>query len=378
MLLLWKTAFCSLVLALIITSAQASTYRTAALGGESRLFTDETNIYLYPAASAEFSHVGVDLFGDWGGGVYPLSQNQFVGLFLNRPAAQLDRLNSYLSQNGSAAFRQLDATPWLDLFYAYKLTPRLHLGLAGRLAYDRLRLNELNVSAWQGDWRLGLRWGTQTGKIIDVTVGLTTHRFKDTSSEAPFTPISQTDGNGGLLDLRLRWPLSDQVKLVPSLKYESASYALAPDLQDLRSLELGLGLNAQPAADILVLFGLLTRYETTELTLPDQPTRNFSQWVAPALVGAGEVQVGSMVFRLGLHHQTVLSEEEEEQEELLKREDFRGDFKVNVGLGLEFGPLMIDGLLERDFLRDGPHIIGGSPNGGGIFSALSLTYRFYH
>ena len=109
MLLLWKTAFCSLVLALIITSAQASTYRTAALGGESRLFTDETNIYLYPAASAEFSHVGVDLFGDWGGGVYPLSQNQFVGLFLNRPAAQLDRLNSYLSQNGSAAFRQLDA-----------------------------------------------------------------------------------------------------------------------------------------------------------------------------------------------------------------------------------------------------------------------------
>jgi hypothetical protein len=37
---------------------------------------------------------------------------------------------------------------------------------------------------------------------------------------------------------------------------------------------------------------------------------------------------------------------------------------------------LLDGLLERDFLRDGPHFIGGSRHGGGILSHLSLTYRF--
>jgi hypothetical protein len=208
-------------------------------------------------------------------------------------------------------------------------------------------------------------------------LGFTTHRLEDSSLEAPFESISQTDGNGALLDLRLRWPLSSQVKLIPSLNYEYASFALAPDQQDLRILSLGMGLNARPAPGILVLVGLLARYEETELIQPDQPVQKSTDLVAPAIIGAGEIQVGSILFRLGLRHQTHLTEQEQiGQDGLLLQEDFQGDFKVDVGLGLEFGSLLIDGVLERDFLRDGPHIIGGSRNGGGVFSALSLTYRF--
>ena len=55
---------------------------------------------------------------------------------------------------------------------------------------------------------------------------------------------------------------------------------------------------------------------------------------------------------------------------------FTTNFSTHLGLGLEFGNLLLDGLLERDFLRDGPHILGGSRHGGGILSHLSLTYRF--
>ena len=61
---------------------------------------------------------------------------------------------------------------------------------------------------------------------------------------------------------------------------------------------------------------------------------------------------------------------------LSSQEDFHTAFKIDLGLGREFGFLLSDGLLERDFLRDGPHIIGGSRHGGGLFSAMSLTYRF--
>ena len=377
MFFLLKTAPCLFAIALLATSVQASTYRLAALGGESRLLADDTNIFLYPATSAEFAHAGVDLFDDWGGAIYPLGQTHFIGLFLNRPALQSDRLNAYLGQTGSPAFRQLKTSPWFDLFYGFKPSAQLHLGVAGRLAYDRLWLNTLKASAWQGDWRLGLRWGANSGKILDATLGFTTHRLEDSSLEAPFESISQTDGNGALLDLRLRWPLSSQVKLIPSLNYEFASFALAPDQQDLRTLALGIGLNARPAPGILVLVGLLARYEETELIQPDQPVQKSTDLVAPAIIGAGEIQVGSILFRLGLRHQTHLTEQEQiGQDGLLLQEDFQGDFKVDVGLGLEFGSLLIDGVLERDFLRDGPHIIGGSRNGGGVFSALSLTYRF--
>ena len=41
-------------------------------------------------------------------------------------------------------------------------------------------------------------------------------------------------------------------------------------------------------------------------------------------------------------------------------------------IGFEFGDLAIDGMLEKNFLRDGPHFIGGSSRGGGLLTTLSI------
>jgi hypothetical protein len=87
------------------------------------------------------------------------------------------------------------------------------------------------------------------------------------------------------------------------------------------------------------------------------------------------MQVGSLLFRVGVRHANVsVREEVGRGTTLAKNEEFESRFSSDFGLGFSFGPVLLDGLIERDFLRDGPHFLGGSRRGGGIFSELSLTY----
>ena len=84
-----------------------------------------------------------------------------------------------------------------------------------------------------------------------------------------------------------------------------------------------------------------------------------------------------MLFRAGVHHVNTSTRDELKTGHTTSRDkSFKGSFRADFGLGLKFGPLLLDGLIERNFLRDGPHIIGGSRHGGGVFSEFSLTYHF--
>ena len=94
-----RLVLCLSIFAYSISPVAASTNRLAALGGETRLLLDTSNIFLYPASATEIPHLGVDLFDDWGGVVYALGSRRALGLFLNRSTPQLERFNAYLSQN---------------------------------------------------------------------------------------------------------------------------------------------------------------------------------------------------------------------------------------------------------------------------------------
>jgi hypothetical protein len=349
----------------------ASTIRLAALGGETRFLRDTSNIYIYPAHAGELPHFGVDFFDDWGGVVYPLKKGHALGLFFNRPTAQLNHLNTYLSQNGSTAFNNLQARPWADVLYGLRLRKNLQIGLLGRFAYDTRERELMEASASSADLRLGIHLGN-----LDATVGLLRRRFRDVPSDA-VAPFEQTDGGGYLLDLRVRMRLAPQLDFYPSAGIESSSFALSPARRDYQALHLGLGLNFTAANHTLIVAGLLARYQRAKLHAPNTPELDEATLVLPATIIAGETQVGSILFRLGLRHESILTSQEQLQNgRVVSQRDFQTPLQTNLGIGLEFGPLLLDGLLERDFLRDGPHLIGGSRHGGGIFSKLSLTYHF--
>ena len=373
---LLQTGLALTILALAVSPLTASPNRVVALGGETRFLLDPSNIFLYPGATLEFPHLGVELFDDWGGVVYPLGGRQAVGVFLDRPTPQLERLNAYLAGTGSPRFRELEARPVMDLAYGRRLRETLQLGLLGRVDRDLREGDFGQATATSWDVRVGARFGGGAGAVWDVAVGLLRQRLEDDDPADADPPAENTDGTGFLVEARGRLPLGETLTVLPSAGFESTPYGLEPAVREAQAGHVGLGINLRPERSVLVVAGLLASFERAEDKRPGQPDLSQSIWILPAVVLGGEVQVGSMLFRLGLRHENRLVSEDELVDGLAAtRRDLTSDFRGNLGLGLELGSLRLDGLIEPDFLRDGPHIIGGSRNGGGLFANVSLTYQ---
>lgn len=346
--------------------------RLASLGGETRLLLDTTNLFTYPALAREFPHVAVELFDDWAGVVYPLSPAHTVGVFFNRPTEQLDRLTDYVSQTGSARFRQLQPRPWVDLVYAVGLSDGLTLGVGGRFDYD-VADTDSESSSSTTSLRFGVRLGETAAKGLDVAVGFHFQRLKDTSAAG--RTAEETDGEGFDLDVRGRVPLGGGSMLLPFARYESSSFALAPARRDFQSVLVGLGVDVEPAPGVLAIAGIFASYDRLEEVESAGLARSEETEIsAPVVVVASETQVGSMFFRLGMRHESTLTKRQLGGTTTAR--EFDSSLQIDLGVGLEFGPVLLDGHLEKDFLRDGPHLIGGSRHGGGIFSRISLLYRF--
>jgi hypothetical protein len=167
------------------------------------------------------------------------------------------------------------------------------------------------------------------------------------------------------------------VTWLPYFGISRDAYALYPDERTQTSLRLGSGLQLQPARGVLVIAAVDGLYERAEQSQNTQSSTRQSKLQLPTWILGGEAQVGSMLFRVGVRQENRLFEQELLQSnQQVKIQSFTTTFTTTLGLGIEFSNLLLDGLLEHDFLRDGPHLIGGSRHGGGILSHLSLTYRF--
>lgn len=361
-----------LALSALLSPVDSSEIRVATLGGESRFMHDNTNVFAFPARAVDFPHAGFEIFDEWAGVVLPVGKASFAGLFFNRPTPQLATLNSYIQKNGSAVFQELQVKPWIDLLYARRLGERLNLGFAGRVSYDVLETDGNRASARQSDLRAGFRLGNKEGAQLDAAVGLQLHDLRDTINQRP--PNRETDGTGMTGELRLLTPLGENMALVNFIGFESSSYALAPSQRETRTIEMGTGLNLTPAANILLVGGVSVSNHGQDLTKPGQPKFEEDVLTLPAIHLAAEAQQGSMIFRLGMRHATELVDRKQAGAGT-PSEILDSHFDIQLGLGLEFGPVLLDGHLERDFLRDGPDFIGGSRHGGGILSRISVTHR---
>jgi len=355
----------------LVPPAETSEIRVATLGGDSRFLLDHTNLFAFPARAVDFPHASFEIFDDWAGLVLPVGKAHFGGLFFNRPTPQLTALNNYVQENGTAVFGQLEVRPWVDLLYARTLGKQLSIGLAGRLSYDVLEIDGRRASARQSDLRVGLRLGSK-GTQLDATLGTQLHDLRDTID--PGTAVRQTDGTGFIGELRLRVPLGKQFRLIHFVGIESTSYALAPSQRETLILELGTGLNFTPTRNILLLGGVLVSSQQLDQTDPGMPMVEEDTLTLPSIHVAAEAQQGSMIFRVGMRHSTQLVERTQAIAGMPSHR-LDSDFDIQLGLGLEFGAVLLDGHLERDFLRDGPDFVGGSRHGGGILSKVTVTHR---
>lgn len=352
-----------LLSALATLQVNASVDRLTALGGLSQALLDDSNGFVFPASLGEWPRFQVELFDEWAGVAFPLSTRHALGLFFNRPSPEVADLRSYIQQSGSDLFRALNPSPWFDLAYNYSPSDAIALGLATSLAYDRSSLAARTTSATGADLRLGLRLGS--GPTLDIGLGILLRRLRDQTLAG--VVHNQTDGLGLNLDIRYRWPLTKRLILLPYLGLERDAYALAPEARTKTSWRLGTGLQLMPARGVLVVAALDTRFERTERAIAAQPIAEEQILHLPTWILGSEVRVGSLLFRLGVRHQSQLADRERlRANQWVQSSSFTTHFTTHLGLGLEFADLILDGLLERDFLRDGPHFLGGSRHGGGI------------
>jgi hypothetical protein len=351
---------------------ESSEIRIATLGGESRFLLDDTNLAAFPARAVDFPHASFEIFDEWAGLVIPVGKTRFAGLFFNRPTPEVIALNRYAESNGSRLFRQLEVVPWVDLMYASSLGDRLKIGLAGRVSYDVIEVDSRRASARQSDLRAGLLIGAAGGLQIDAAIGIQRQDLRDT--DASGGALGETDGTGLNGDVRLLLPLGERFQLIQFVGIESGSYALAPSRRDHLAIELGIGLNFRPAPDILLIGGVVVAGQNLDQTDPGVPVFQEDILTLPAVHVAAEAQQGSMIFRLGMNHSTELLDRQEAPPGTPSR-SLESHFDIQLGLGLEFGAVLLDGHLERDFLRDGPDFVGGSRHGGGILSKVTVTHR---
>lgn len=361
------------VLLLLFTgSLAASPVRVATLGGDSRLLLDSSNLFHYPALARQLAHADVELFDDWAGIAVPLGSRHAVAVFLGRPDAGTEQLTTYLQDTGSRLMRTLRPSAPFDGIYAWQARTNLTLGVGLRYDYDvRDRgADEAAASRWDG--RLGIALG-HANRRLDATLSLQRVSLHDRVAS---TTRSQSDGNGFGIDLRGRIPVGGDALLLPSLLWQKAAFGLQPDTHEQEQVRAAISLNARPVPTVLGVVGLVvagnwTRSNNVEDGLGPTQLRH---WLIPGIVAGGEMQAGSLLFRLGLRHESVVTELESPAGVDLS---FDSGVVTDVGLGLEFGSLMVDGLIEKNFLRDGPHFLGGSSRGGGVFTTLSVLYRFY-
>lgn len=362
----WVAVLC------LAAAVHASPNRVAALGGEGRFLVDPVNVHEYPALAVSLGHAGLELFDEWAGAVVPVSRGS-VGLYANRPSPHLIRYNAWLDTAGAGALARLDVRPWIDAVAGLRLGGNMALGIGLSYAADLEDHGSGEVSATATQLTLGTRLGPPDRRL-DLAARLRRHRLRDGTGSLV---RRQSDGDLLGLEARGRWLVGESLVAVPVLSVESGSLGLEPGTRDLRRASLGVAAQVRPSSAALALVGVLVEYDGVEEHRAGSPA--LEQWTAtlPALVGGAEVRVGSLAIRAGLRHEVVRRRVEtlaaDGQVEVVRT--FDAGLRSDVGLGLEFGDLRVDGVLEKDFLRDGPHFLGGSRRGGGIFANLSLEYR---
>jgi hypothetical protein len=245
------------------------------------------------------------------------------------------------------------------------------VGVALRAAYDRSHRGAAEASTSLRQALIGLSFGAGKSRGLDVTVRLDHVAFRD--RDEGFS-ASETDGTGLGVEARGRWQLQSGLYTIPWISWEQSKAGLAPESRTLTALQSGLGINARPNASTLVVAGLLLGVDEEEVIDATGVVRRHRVVQMPTTVGGIEVQSGSMSIRVGIRHCAGWVQRTAEG---VTDESFSTHLVSHVGVGFRFGDVAVDGLLRKQILRDGPYLLTGDADEGGLFTNLSLTYFLF-
>ena len=361
---------------LSLSGAFASTSRLKALGNETRIFLDDSNLFLYPGSLPDFQEVIAEPFDNWAGVIIRVNRSNVLGFMLDRPVPSATQLNAFLDKTDSRRLRGLNVKPWFDLMYGLKVGKALGLGIHTMFSYDT-RGDGVSAKASDLNIRIGAGIGLPRAGRLDLALGLNQQDFEDT------TPGQFLDNSGGRwveVESRIFFPISDSIYVIPIGRVRTGGIDVAPDETEVFDLDGGLGMNVHLSVQSRLFCGLLFGARRETQSPARGPSTTDRVFLIPKLVTAAESRVRGLVFRVGFQRSAMVFKDERVrigEEELIEEiTTFQTDFQLELGLGVRLGRVLLDGVMEKDLFRDGPHFIGGGRHGGGFFSNATITYQF--
>jgi len=357
--------------------SMASTSRLQAMGNETRIMVDDTNLFVYPSVIVNYPEVIAEPFDNWGGVIYGLGEerNRVVAVMFQRPIRSAMELNELLSGKMSGRLSQeLQVNPWIDFMYGARLKKDLSLATQLSYAYGA-ESNGTQTSGYAMEFNVGATIGDMEGKRVDLALGLNLQGFEDKTD----TLTARSKGGVGMdLEGRGFLSISEATRLIPLLEFAYGGIDVEPDESAFVEVTGGLGANMDVGPFTQVIVGALINMNSTKKTPAVGSETTDMELLLPKLVVGGETTVGSMRVRVGFERSAIFRtfEEVDEDGAIDQKKSFDTAFHLEFGLGFTFGGMKLDGVMEKNLLRDGPHFIGGAAHGGGLFSGATITYTF--
>lgn len=398
---------------------EAESARSASLG-ESRLITDQNDVYTFPQLGVEHTQLfnlnfgpvdefgsGLVLLGDedfsYGFGAYQgdLLDPRFGFPHPRRDIQRMENVSDPFNQPGFGPDEPLGAHTMVDFFGsadigAGQVGGRLSFGTAGAHTEDidnlvtgaRQNFGALTLGfSLTGDFRLDTSLTTQvhSASAVNEPAGqddpqrwnqATGHSFVIGNSTRGFVDMDDGVELGFLADFTFRntdwtdWPDDADARLDQRSNHFALSGGAGPayTIEDTTLATYFLAGMTRDSADLARNEPDLLEYERT------------SRVTLPGVHVAADIEVLDwLFFRSGLQYSYVLVRDGEHVEVGDDTGDTdvstrTSDFGWRTGIGIETGQFSFDGVFQQGFVTAGPDFLGGE--GGGMFTMVSATYEF--
>ena len=368
-----KLSFIVLVL-FLFSSLYASETRVATMGGGGIFVKDQSTIFLFPGTIHQYPDLVVaEMRARGADAVYSIGMHMDYGdmtsaLYINQPISSLA-----LSTGQDALVAAGLGTNSLPLnnSFAYLLGLKLagfNAGFGFIGASSSYEDNTVDPKDEESASYVGILAGVSNDKMdLGVLFELPSIELKNPDVEYSGFAL-QANGRYYLMKRN-----GYNIFPVGNVSFGSAEFKDATEF-GLFAIALGVGVEKQINENNLFIVGIeASRVSVTETPDGGDETVQVITTLPAIYVGVESRIASWLIGRIGATHVNQQGSEETDGDDEIKT---ASEFRLSLGLGMEFSNFLIDFNMNETTLFDGIYIFDGAGGGTVFASTVSITYNF--
>lgn len=375
-----------------LLSLNATETRISSLGSETSILIDDTNIYTYPSSLIRFCERGIVEYG-----FYPYSDSLSYFAIL-KELGKFGNFGLSLNKTGIPSFPPTQSATMISqpenimgIIYSYGFNEMFTIGLSGNYGTATSNIDEEGTandiadesSVLQGKLGLTYFWG-DSQHFLEVSSGGTqynfTYKFGDNFTFENNNDISMN------YNARMFFYMNNFFCLIPFFNYNTTDLSSEERLQGqitptkidrITTIQkAGIGSNLMLFDENKIILGVIYKSTTYEqLISPGGYDTTITTVQLPSVVCGLESDIKSWItVRAGVSESFIT--EEMESVNTIKSIITKkySEFSFNAGVGIRFGSLHLDAILNHDTPFTGGYFLSGEEDP--VFTKVSATYFF--